>query len=417
MNLTNIHAGVRAEIAQDWIARARTLTPLLEAAAPRIEAAQALPADVLEALHEAKMFRMLLPHTYGGAELDLATFFQAICAIAEGDASTAWCMTQSSGCSMAAAYLVPRAARAVFADRGSVVAWGYSAGPQCRAVPVEGGWRVNGTWNFGSGNRHSTWLGGHCQQSDVAGAPLKDVNGQVLERTMLFPRSAAKLQDDSWNVIGLRGTGSDSYSVSDLFVPAEYSLVARAIGRDQHQAADARLEVETERREQGTLYRFSPTNVYQSGFAAVAIGTARATLAAFIALARSKTTSGTNLTLRNDSWTQSRIALSEARLGSVQAWILQILRAMWEDCAASGRISFEDRIKLRLAATYAIQEAREVVETSYADAGATAIFQGNPFERRLRDIHAVSQQVQSSAAHFQSVGQHFLGLKPGLRFI
>jgi len=381
------------------------LAPVLDAAAPRIEAACALPADVLDALHGAEMFRMLVPRSFGGAELDLATFFQVICAIAEGDASTAWCMAQSSGCSLAAAYMAPGAAREVFADRRSAVAWGYSTGPQCRAVPVEGGWRVNGTWSFGSGNRHSTWLGGHCQLPDAT------------ERTMLFPRSSADIKEDSWHVIGLRGTGSDSYSVTDLFVPAGYSLVPRATGRDQHQAADARPEAETERREQGTLYRFAPMNVYQCGFAAVAIGIARATLAAFIALARSKTTSGTNLTLRNDSWTQSRIALSEARLGASEAWLLQILRAMWQECGASGRPSFEQRIKLRLASTYAIREARAVVDDSYADAGATAIFESNPFARRLRDMHAVAQQVQSSAAHFQSVGQHLLGLKPPLRFI
>jgi len=390
---------------QDWIARARALTPVLDAAAPRIEAACALPADILDALHEAKMFRMLLPRSFGGAELELASFFQVIRALAEGDASTAWCMAQSSGCSMSAAYMAPEAAREVFADPRAVVAWGYSTGSQCRAVPVEGGWRVSGTWGFGSGNRHSTWLGAHCQLPDTT------------ERTMLLPRSSVDIKEDSWNVIGLRGTGSDTYSVTELFVPQKHSLVPRATGRDQHQAEDARSGPEPERREQGTLYRFSPMNVYQCGFAAVAIGLARATLAAFIALARSKTTSGTNLTLRNDSWTQTRVAQSEARLGACEAWILQILRAMWEECAATGSTGFEYRVKLRLASTYAMHEARTVVEDCYADAGATAIFEANPFERRLRDMHAVSQQVQASAVHLQSVGQHLLGLKPPLRFI
>ena len=394
---------------QDWIVRARALTPLLDAAAPRIEAAHALPADVLDALHAAKMFRMLLPRPLGGAELDLAPFFQVICAIAEGDASTAWCVVQNSGCSMAAAYLAPRAAQEIFADPRAVLAWGFPAGPQCLAVPVEGGWRVNGTWNFGSGSRHSAWLGGHCQ--------VTHAGGEAGERTMLFPRTSAAVKDDSWHVIGLRGTGSDTYSVADLFVPAEHSLVVRATGRDQQQAADARTEPETERRQQGTLYRFAPMNVYQCGFAAVAIGIARATLTAFIALAMKKTPAGTNLPLRDSHWIQTRIALSEARLASARAWLLQILRDAWDECAASGKVGFEHRIELRLAATYAIQEAREVVEASYTDAGATAIFEGNPFERRLRDMHAVSQQLQSSAVHFQSVGQYYLGMKPSVRFI
>ena len=414
---TDIHVNGRVGIDQDWIARARTLTPILDGAAPRIEAARSLPADVLDALHEAKLFRMLLPRSLDGAELELASFFQVICAIAAGDASTAWCLAQSSGCAMAAAYLEPRTAREIFGDPRAVVAWGFPVAGQCRAAPVAGGWRVNGTWGFGSGNRHSTWLGGHCQVLEANGTPLANARGQPIERTMLFARSSAAVKDDSWNVIGLRGTGSDTYMVTDLFVPTEHAVVPRATGRDQQQAADALPEVEPERREPGTLYRFAPTSVYQCGFAAVALGIARATLDAFIALARHKTPAGMNLPLRDNNAIQSRVALAEARLGSARAWLMEILREMWEGCAASGYVSFEHRIKLRLASTYAIHESREVVEASYVDAGATAIFEGNPFERRLRDMHAVSQQIQSNPAHFQSVGQHYLGLQPSARFL
>lgn len=233
---------------------------------------------------------------------------------------------------------------------------------------------------------------------------------------MLIPRAAVTIKEGSWNVVGLRGTGSDTYSVSDLFVPGEYSLVPRATARDHHLPEDAEPELEPERRENGPLYRFSPMNVYQAGFAAVGLGVARATLDALVALAAKKTPSGTGSPLRDDGWIQSRIALSEARLSSASAWIISVLREMWDECAA-GQAGFESRVKLRLASTYAIQEAREVVHATYADAGATAIFEGNPFERRLRDINAVSQQIQGNFAHLQTVGQYYLGLKPGLRFI
>jgi alkylation response protein AidB-like acyl-CoA dehydrogenase len=390
---------------EDCIGQARELTPLLDAAAPRIEQARALTPDVLDALHAAKMFRMLLPRSLDGAELDLASFFEVVGAIAEGDASTAWCVVQNNGCAMSAAYLAPQAAREVFGDPRAVLAWGYQAGPQCRAEKVAGGWKANGTWNFGSGSRHSSWLGGHCYLEGGG------------ERTMLFPRSSAAVKEDSWHVIGLRGTGSDSYSVTDLFVPDEYSLVPRATGRDQQREAGAPPETETERREQGTLYRHASMNVYQSGFAAVALGIARATFGAFIALATKKTPAGTTLALRDSQWIQTRIAQSEAALASSRAWLLEILHGMWEECAASGSVSFERRVELRLAATYAIHQARDVVEASYADAGATAIFESNPFERRLRDMHAVTQQLQSSAMHLQSAGQYYLGLKPSNRFI
>lgn len=406
----------RTEIEEGWIARARALKPVLEAAAPQIDAACALPPAVLDALFEAKLFRMLLPHTFGGAELEPATFFQVISEIAAGDASTAWCVAQSSGCSMSAAYMEPAAAHRVFGDARSAVAWGYSLGPQCRAAPVAGGWRISGTWGFGSGNRHASWIGAHCHRTDESGEILKHADGRPQERTMLIPRSAVTIKDDSWHVVGLRGTGSDTYSVTDLFVPSEYSLIPRATARGHHLAEDAQPELEPERREHGPLYRFSPMNVYEAGFSAVGLGVARATLDAFVALATKKTPSGTGNPLRDDAWIQSRIALSEARLSSARAWMISILRDMWQECA-TGQVRFETRVKLRLASTYAIHEARDVVHAAYADAGATAIFETGPFERRLRDINAVSQQIQANFSHLQSVGQYYLGLKPGLRFI
>lgn len=416
MNPNDVHSTVIAGIDQDWVARARLLTPLLDAAAPRIDAAKRLPPDVLDVLFDARMFRMLLPRSQGGAELDLPTFFQVIGAIAEGDASAAWSVAQSNGCAMSAAYMAPDAAREVFADPRAVLSWGFPAGP-CRAMPVEGGWNVSGTWGFGSGSRHSTWLGGHFQVLDANGAPLKHADGQPVERTALFPRAAVTITDDQWAVIGLRGTGSDSYAVKDLFVPAALCVVPRAVGRDQQQAADAVVDVETERRETGTLYRFSPTLVYQAGFSAVALGIARALLNSFITLANQKTPSGANLMLRDNSVIQARVAVSEARLAAMRAWLMQSLRESWDGCTATGMHAFEHRVTMRLASTYAIREARAVAQDAYEDAGATAIFESHPFERRWRDMQAVTQQIQSNPMHLQTAGQYYLGQKPSTRFI
>src|SRR5690349_20487878 len=143
----------------------------------------------------------------------------------------------------------PAAAHRVFGDARSAVAWCYSLGPQCRATPVAGGWRVNGTWGFGSGNRHASWVGVHCHRTDEAGELLKDAEGRPLERTMLVPRGSIEIKEGSWNVLGLRGTGSDTYSVTDLFVPAEFSLIPRATARDHHQAEGGAPGLEPERRE------------------------------------------------------------------------------------------------------------------------------------------------------------------------
>ena len=180
---------------------------------------------------------------------------------------------------------------------------------------------------------------------------------------------------------------------------------------------DGSVDVETERRETGPLFRFSPTIAYQAGFSAVALGIARAMLDSFIKLAGEKTPSGQNIMLRDSAVIQTRVAVSEARLASMRAWLLQSLRESWEGCVATGVHSYEHRMTMRLACTYAVSEAARVVEDVYFDAGATAIFESHPFERRLRDMHAVTQQVQSRPMHLETAGQHFLGVKPNLRFL
>jgi alkylation response protein AidB-like acyl-CoA dehydrogenase len=404
-----------AEVARDWIARARALKPLLEAAAPRIEEERTIPPDVLAALHDARMFRMMTPRSVGGAELDPATFAQVVAAIAEGDASTAWCIAQTSGSAMAAAYLEPGVAKELFGEANSVLTWGFSSGqPPCRAVPVEGGWIVNGAWTFASGNRLCQWLGGHAQLCDESGAPVRLPDGRIAERTMLFPRAAAAVREDLWDVMGLAGTGSDSYSVTDLFVPTRYSVVPRAIPRDQHLPENVRAEPDPERREQGILYRFSSQAVFQAGLSSVAIGPARATLDAFIALAKVKSPSSATQSLRDDTWVQARIAQADARISAASAWLVRLLQDAWEECATAGEVSFPLRVKLRTACTHQITEARDALDMIFLEAGATAIFRNQVFERRFRDMHTVAQQVQGNIARMQTVGQYYLGMKPQL---
>ncbi len=403
-------------IDHDWVALARALTPKLNSAGPLIDATKTLPKEILDALFEARFFRMFLPRSLGGAELDLPTFFQVILALAEGDASAAWSVAQSNGCAMSAAYMEPAAAQELFAEDRAVLAWGFPAGP-CRATPVDGGWQVTGAWAFGSGSRHASWLGGHCQVVDGQGIAMKRADGSVIERTALFPRSAVTIIDDQWNVIGLRGTGSDTYAVTNLWVPAKHSVVARAVGGDQQHPEDAVVQDEPERREQGPLYRFSPTLAYQAGFSAVALGLARAMLNSFVELANQKSPAGGSTLLRDNAVIQERVATSQARLASMNAWMMQSLRESWDACLATGKHAFEHRVTMRLASTYAIREASRVVEDVYADAGATAIFAAHPFERRLRDMHAVAQQIQSNPMHLQTAGQYYLGMKPSTRFI
>lgn len=389
---------MRAE-AEAPLARARRIAPLVAAAAPRIEAERALTPEVLEALHGAGLFRTLIPRRFRGEEVAPQDYVVMMIEIARADASTAWCIGQGSGCSMAAAYVKPEVAEAVWGAADAVLSWGM--GPQSRAHVVDGGYRVTGQWHFASGSRHSAWLGGHCRIVERDGTFRPDETGAPVERTMLFRREQAAITDD-WRVMGLRGTGSDSYAVTDLFVPEDYTV---------------RRDVPAEQRTEGTLYRFSTTHLYASGFAGVALGVARGMLDAFVALGRAKTPILTARALRDSPVVQTLAARSEARWRAARSLLMETLREAWATAAAGEALSLEQKVSIRLATTFAIQDCRAMVEDLYQEAGSTAIFEDNPFERRFRDMHAISQQIQGRSTHFETVGQHLLGLDVPLRFV
>ncbi|HEX9462638.1 MAG TPA: acyl-CoA dehydrogenase family protein [Alphaproteobacteria bacterium] len=389
--------------AAEPLEQARRLRPLLAAAASRIEAERRIPDDVLSALHDAGLFRVLMPRGLGGLELEPALFVQVTEAIAEGDASTAWCLCQACGSSMAAAYLEPAVAREIFKPRVSI-AWGPGAG---RAVPVDGGYRVSGTWSFASGGRHASWLGARCQLLDSGGTPRTDAAGKIVHHTMLFPASAAEWAD-TWRTIGLRGTASDTYSVNDVFVPEKHSFTT-----DYTLSPDDT----TKRYLSDRLYCFPAQSIFAPGFAGVALGTARAVLDAFIATAREKTPRASTQQLRDDPIVQLRFGEAETRLRRARVFLLQTLREAWANVAPPEVLSLDQRVAIRMAATGALHEARDAVDMVYHLAGATAIFDAQPFERRFRDIHSVVQQIQGRQQHFATIGRHLFGLEVDKTYI
>ncbi len=382
-----------SEIGAEWLRRARALAPLLAARAGEIERRRELPQQLRENLIEQGFYRLLLPRSLGGAELLPAEFVPVIEEIAKADASTAWCLNQASGCSMTAAWLDAEVAREIFGPPDGILAWGPGPG-EARAAP--GGYRLTASFRFASGSHDASWLGAHVPLCEPDGTPRRGRDGAPVIRTLLFPKVRAQMTD-IWRVVGLKGTGSDEFHVADLFVPERHCLA-----RDQ----------EARPREPGLLYRFSSLQLYSSGFAGVAMGIARGALDALVELARDKIPRGARRSLRDNHVVQSQVAEAEARLRAARAHLMGALGEIGEAVAARGHITLDERMTIRLAATFAIHQARDVVDLAYHAAGADAIFQANPFERRLRDIHTVSQQLQGRQEHFETVGQYLLGLDP-----
>jgi alkylation response protein AidB-like acyl-CoA dehydrogenase len=210
-------------------------------------------------------------------------------------------------------------------------------------------------------------------------------------RTILFPVASAVLHP-VWDVIGLNATGTESYSVDDLFVPDRFAAL-----RDEPNAL----------REHGPLYRLPTNSVYSLGFAAVSLGVARATLDAAIRLARGKIPAGA-APMRENSAVASLIARTEASLRGARAYLYATADEMWRDLTATSTFSAQHRTAIRLATTWTIHQATAVVDTAYHMAGATAVFRSHPFERRFRDMHAIAQQIQARDTHYEDVGKALL---------
>jgi indole-3-acetate monooxygenase len=381
--------------ATDFADRARALAPMLAAAAPEIENRRELTPEVVAALHEAGLFRMLVPLSLGGYELAPADYVRAVEELAKADASTAWCVAQISGACTIAASLDHAVAREIFAANPHTL---LAVGPphaSGKAVAAPGGYRVSGNWQYASGSRHAFWMAAHCPVFEADGKPRLDAKGMPVDRTLIFPKSSVTMTD-VWHVMGLKGTGSDSYSVTDLFVPEQRTMAA--FGRNP-----------AEKRERGPLYQFTTFQLHGASFAAIALGIARASLDAFVELAKSKTPYGMKYVLRDNAVIQSQIGVAQSQLAGARVFLHHALDDMWLGAQTQG-ITIEQRVQLRMASCNASQVAKQVVDTAYHAAGATAIFESNPFERPFRDVHTVSQQVQSHFAVFEAIGQYYLGL-------
>jgi indole-3-acetate monooxygenase len=376
------------------IGRARMAAPDVRAARARIEAAREVPADIIGHLHEARMFRLLLPRWLGGDELDLTTHAAVIEIMAAADASTAWVMGQGAGCAMAAAFLDKNVAERLFGPANAVLAWG--AGLQGKATAVSGGYRVTGTWTFASGSRHATLLGGHSMIFEAGGQPRLRPDGRQLDRTLLFVRSKAVVHD-IWQTMGLKGTGSDTFEVKDLFVPDEETI-------DRENPAELR--------ETGPLYAFSASLAYGAGFGGLMLGIARGALDDLRELAMTKTQRGASVSLRDSPVFQTDIAKLEAKWRAARMYHHGTLSEVWRDVERTREITVRQRVDCKLASTWIINQGVEIVTDAYRAAGQTAIFPSNPFEQRLRDALSASQQTQARGTNYVTTGRTFVGLEP-----
>lgn len=376
----------------DYLETARALADQIAAHTDRIDSERQLPPKIANDMAAKGLFHLLVPCSLGGAELDFPNFLKIVDIFAKVDASTAWCVNQNNIFATNATRMVEQTARELFSDRRLVITNGPPTSAS-RAVPVDGGYRLSGRWNFSSGVPHATWV---AALTPVAhpGDPTPPLSDRSTSRIFLVPKKEVRLID-TWDVVGLRGTGSFSFEMDDQFVPATHTYDPASTPR-----------------EDGPLYCIPTMLLFGSGFATVALGAARAALDAAIELAKGKVEMLEDRALRDRSTTHRAVAEAEAMWGSAKAYLRETVEAIWKGACTDRSLTYEARIRLRLASTYGIRSAGQVVDLAYTLCGSDAIFAHNPVQRRFRDVHTITQQIQGRLNHYDTAGQFFLGIEP-----
>ena len=359
----------------------------LEAGAMDAEAHATLPAASVDALYDSGLLRLKTPHVLGGAEADPVTQLDVLEAVSCIEPAAGWClMIGAASLGGLSAFLPDDAIEEIFVG-GQPPKVAGAAAPAGIATPVEGGYRLTGHWQFGSGIQHAEWVSAGAR---VAGG--SDDHPRQLRVAM--PRRQVKVHDN-WQVMGLRGTGSCDFSVDDLFVPHQF-------------AWDSTL---TEPIRGGALYRLGRPGFVTNEHSAFALGVGRRALDALTEVASAKTRgyNSTNL-LANRPVVQRALGECDLRLRAARALNIEILETAWDAVCAGHPPEPPLQAQMRSVATYTTDVAADVASQAFRYGGGAALFTTSVLQQCLRDINAAAQHQMVSDTAYENHGQFLLGL-------
>ncbi len=371
--------------------RARALGPELRDRSDEIETLRRLPDDLVEGLRDEGFLRFWVPREYGGIETPMLEGLETFMELARHDTAVAWCSFIANTTALTAGFLDPVWGKELFGSPDAV-AGGFAA-PVGRATPVEGGLRVTGRWQWGSGTQHCTVIGGGVLLVDADGTPAPRADGLFAPFVFLDRDDVTFL--DTWHVLGVRGSGSTDYEVTDAFVPEGRWVEL----------------TKTTPQVEGPLYHFSMFSLLAAGVGCTAIGVAERAIEEFRTLALAKTPQGSGRVLADRPSAQTDLARSEAVTESARLFLLDAYGAAWEAASAGDPVTVEHRRRMRLATTDAAQRCADVVSRLHRAAGGEAVYQRCPLERLFRDANVVSQHAMAAERTYELAGRLSFGLE------
>ncbi len=370
----------------DLAKRAAAMLPLLDRCQPYSDDAGELAPEVVEAFHRDGMFQMWVPRGLGGSELGPIDSLEVLEITSYGDPSAGW--VQMASClstGTAAAYLGPNAVAELFVDGGYPVIAGQGTRPGV-AHKVDGGYRLTGEWSFGSGLKHGTY---------IHSLAIIEETGEP--RIFVTPVDGADLKQDSWNVLGLRGTGSIDYTITDLFVPEEFCHFA--FTRDGSR---------------GDIYRLGIIALAVVCHSGWAMGVGRRLLDELKTLVEAK--KGRAGSIAESDHFQTQFAETEASFRAARAFVMESWRDVEKTFSAGEPITVRQDTLVRLALGHITKTLLDVANFVYLAGGTTALRNG-PIERMVRDVHAGTQHVTSGPGAWRNCGRELAGLASGMHWI
>jgi len=382
---------------------AMALRPVIRSYREEIEREQRLPKALVEQFHAAGFYSLVIPRELGGLQADPLTYLRVVELLAEGAGSAGWNIANNSIGQLVTLGLPDEGVREIYAHGADTVIAGTAVQGGGRAVPVDGGYRVTGRWQFGSGCQESAWMLGSFQILDGA-EPRRRPDGASAYWRGVFPRSEAHVVEGSWDVTGLRGTGSFDWTVEDVFLPERRTMVHAGVPLDNQWS-----------RWPGISYALPAQAWVGPHHSAVITGIARAGIDALIELAAGKTPRGRTGLLCENPQVQDAVGRADAILNAGRAYRSSTIADLWNTIAAGEETTREQRARCRLAGAYAADSARAAMDLMYRHGGSTSFERESRLAECWRDLHVVGQTVTLAPEWYPIGGRIFLGMDPGPR--
>lgn len=376
------------------LSRVHDLVSEINKRAPEIESARQLPADLVARIGQAGCFRMLVPASHGGDDIGLPAALRVIETLARADGATGWTISVLAAAPVILGFLPPATYDEIYASCPDLISAGVFA-PKGTAVREGDGWRVSGRWPFVTGCHHASWIFMHCVVYDDGKPQL--VNGAPVMRMAVLPVGEVKIID-TWETMGLRGSGSDDVRVRNAFCPDEYTF--RLLGGTPSM--------------QGVTFNIAPYDQLGLFIAPVLLGIAQGALDEVTELAAGGKRSAFSAHRMAESPDfQERLGEAHLILLAARALLYEHVQSAWAKAESdTPPESLDYATRLAICARVATMTTT-IVDTAYNIAGGSALYNSSPLQRRLRDIHTATQHVAARRGAYKNVGALLLGEQPG----